>query len=94
VAAWAAKAAAGAAAAAAERRWQRRACGGGGKKWFLRFLNFDVKKGGRLSGRPNCSRRFLSIRFLLQQSYLLRLRKCEVTERPRKLSSSRQIIFM
>jgi hypothetical protein len=28
------------------------------KKWFLRFLNFDVKKGGRLSRRPNCSRRF------------------------------------
>jgi hypothetical protein len=66
VAAWAAKAA----AAEAERRWQRRACGGGGKKWFLRFLNFDVKKGGRLSGRKNYSRRFPSIRFPLRNSHM------------------------
>ncbi len=30
---------------------------GGEKKLFLRFLNFDSWRGGRLSGRPFCSRR-------------------------------------
>jgi hypothetical protein len=34
------------------------------------FCVFSIlmSQGGRLSGRPNCSRRFPSIRFLLQQS--------------------------
>ena len=34
------------------------------KKWLLSFLNFDVWRGGCLSGQPNCSRRFPSIQFL------------------------------
>ncbi len=42
----------------------------GEKKLFLRFLNFDVWQGGRLSRRPFCSRRIPRIRFLSEQSYL------------------------
>jgi hypothetical protein len=42
---------------------------GGKKKLFLRFLNFDVWQGGRLSGRPFCSRRIPRVRFLSEQSY-------------------------
>ncbi len=43
---------------------------GGEKKLFLRFLNFDVWRGGRLSGRPFCSRPILRGPFLSEQSYL------------------------
>jgi hypothetical protein len=43
---------------------------GGEKKLFLRFLNFDVWQGGRLSGRPFCSRCIPRVRFLSEQSYL------------------------
>ncbi len=50
---------------------------GGEKKLFLRFLNFDVWQGGRLSGRPFCSRRIPRGPFLSEQSYvgILILRK-------------------
>ncbi len=41
---------------------------GGEKKFFLRFLNFDSWQGGRLSGRPFCSRRILRVGFLSEQS--------------------------
>jgi hypothetical protein len=44
---------------------------GGEKKLFLRFLNFDVWQGGRLSGRPFCSRRIPRVRFLSEQSYFI-----------------------
>jgi hypothetical protein len=37
---------------------------------FLRFLNFDVWREGRLSGRPFCSRRIPRVRFLSKQSYI------------------------
>jgi hypothetical protein len=38
---------------------------GGEKKMFLRFLNFDSWRGGRLSGRPFCSRLFRESDFYL-----------------------------
>jgi hypothetical protein len=43
---------------------------GGEKKLFCRFLNFDVWRGGSLSGRPFCSRRIPRVRFLSEQSYI------------------------
>jgi hypothetical protein len=42
---------------------------GGEKKLLLRFLNFDVWRGGRLSGWPFCSRRIPRVRFLSEQSH-------------------------
>ena len=54
------------------RCWVAAVALGGGmtkKVWWnktnmLCYLNYDVGWGGRLSGRPNCSRRFPSVRFL------------------------------
>jgi hypothetical protein len=43
---------------------------GGEKKLCLRFLNFDSWRGGRLSGRPFCSRRIPRVQFLYEQSYM------------------------
>ncbi len=43
---------------------------GGEKKLLLRVLNFDVWQGGRLSGRPFCSRRIPRVRFLSEQSQI------------------------
>ncbi len=70
----------GAAAARRHHQWRQRwrwgrmtkaaavmVCGGE-KKLFLRFLNFDVWRGGRLSGRPFCSRRIPRGPFLSEQS--------------------------
>jgi hypothetical protein len=39
------------------------------KKCFVRFLNFDVQQGGRLSGLPFWSCHILRVRFLIEQSY-------------------------
>jgi hypothetical protein len=71
----------GAAAARRRHQWRQRwrwgrmtkaaavmMCGGE-KKLFLLFLNFDVWRGGRLSGWPFFSRRILRVRFLSEQSY-------------------------
>ncbi len=73
------------------RRWGRMTkaaavmvCGGE-KKLFLRFLNFDVWQGGRLSGRPFCSRHIPRVRFLSEQSHLLFI--IYDGEKPRRLKN-------
>ncbi len=52
----------------------------GEKKMFLRFLNFDVWQGGRLSGWPICSRRIPRVRFLSEQSYIYKIERYRVKE--------------
>jgi hypothetical protein len=65
---------------------------GGEKKLFLRFLSFDVWRGGRLSGRPFCSRRIPRGPFLSEQSYVLGFISPKVgkfSKLPRKIQNTK-----